>query len=137
MWITHSTQQLQNRGNCNTEWKVEALMSSLYYLFKDSPARREDFFKVSGGTRLPLKFVNHRWLENEPVCERALQIWEDILKFVKASQSKQIPTPGCKSYELVVEAAKDKLIKAKLQFFKCIAASFNHFWFSFNLTSLS
>ena len=52
-------------GATATEWKVEALLSSLYYLFKDSPARREDFSKVSGSTRLPLKFVNHRWLENE------------------------------------------------------------------------
>ena len=118
-------------GATATEWKVEALLSSLYYLFKDSPARREDFFKVSGGARLPLKFVNHRWLENEPVCERALQIWEDILKFVKASQSKQITTPGCKSYETVVEATKDKLIKAKLQFFKCIAGQLQPFLASF------
>ena len=47
-------------GATAAEWKVEALLSSLYYLFKDSPARREDFSKVSGSTRLPLKFVNHR-----------------------------------------------------------------------------
>lgn len=27
------------------KWKVERLLSSLYYLFKDSPVRQEDFFK--------------------------------------------------------------------------------------------
>ena len=118
-------------GATVTERKVKALLPSLYYLFKDLAAKREDFFKVPGGTRLPLKFVNHRWLENEPVCERALQIWEDILNFVKASRSKQITTPGCKSYETVLEATKDKLIKAKLQFFKCIAGQVQPFLASF------
>ena len=114
-------------GATATEWKVEALLSSLYYLFKDSPARREDFSKVSGSTRLPLKFVNHRWLENETVCERALELWEDVLKYVKAAESKQITKPGDKSYETIVEATKDKLIRAKLQFFKCVAGQIQPF----------
>ena len=118
-------------GATAAEWKVEALLSSLYYLFKDSPARREDFAKVSGSTRLPLKFVNHRWLENETVCERALELWEDILKYVKAAESKEITKPGNKSYETVVEASKDKLIRAKLQFFKCVAGQIQPFLATF------
>ena len=118
-------------GATAAEWKVEALLSSLYYLFKDSPARREDFLKVSGSTRLPLKFVNHRWLENEPVCERALELWEDVLKYVKAAESKQITKPGNKSYETIVEATKDKLIRAKLQFFKCVAGQIQPFLATF------
>ena len=118
-------------GATAAEWKVEALLSSLYYLFKDSPARREDFSKVSGSTRLPLKFVNHRWLENETVCERALELWEDILKYVKAAESKEITKPGNKLYETIVEATKDKLIRAKLQFFKCVAGQIQPFLATF------
>lgn len=118
-------------GATAAEWKVEALLSSLYYLFKDSPARREDFSKVSGSTRLPLKFVNHRWLENETVCERALELWEDILKYVKAAESKEITKPGNKSYETIVEATKDKLIRAKLQFFTCVAGQIQPFLATF------
>lgn len=114
-------------GATATEWNVEVSLSSLYYLFKDSPARREDFSKVSGSTRLPFKFVNHKWLENEPVCERALELWEDILKFAKAAESKQIAKPGNKSYETIVEAIKDKLIRAKGQFFKCVAGQIQPF----------
>ena len=79
------------------------------------------FLKVSCSARLPLKFVNHRWLENKTVCESALELWEDISKDVKAVESKEITKPGNKSYEAVVEASKDKLIRAKLQFFKCVA----------------
>ena len=115
-------------GATAAECKVEALLSSLYHLFKDSPARQEDFSKVSGSIRLPLKFVNHRWLGNETVCERALGLWEDILKYVKAAESKEITKPGNKSYKTVVEAFKDKLIRAKLQFL-------NHFWLPFKVTS--
>lgn len=118
-------------GATAAEWKVEALLSSLYYLFKDSPARREDFLQISGSTRLPLKFVNHRWLENETVCERALELWEDILKYVRAAESKQITKPGNKSYETIVEATKDKLIRAKLQFFKCVAGQIQPFLVTF------
>ena len=114
-------------GVTAAEWKVEALLSSLYYLLKDSPARREDFSKVFGSTRLPLKFVNHRWLENETVCERALELWEDILKYVKAVESKEITKPGKKSYETVIEASKGKLIRAKLHFFKCVAGQIRPF----------
>ena len=36
-------------------------------LFKDAPARREDFVTISGSTLMPLKCVAHRWLENVPV----------------------------------------------------------------------
>lgn len=54
------------------EWKVEVLLSSFYYFFKDLLVRREDFFKVFGGVRLFFKFVNYRWFENEFVCERVL-----------------------------------------------------------------
>ena len=115
-------------GATAAEWKVEALLASLHYLFKDSSARQEDFSKVSGSIRLPLKFVNHRWLGNETVCERALGLWEDILKYVKAAESKEIIKPGNKSYKTVVEAFKDKLIRAKLQFL-------NYFWLPFKVTS--
>ena len=75
--------------------------------------------------------MNHRWQENETVCERALELWEDILKYVKAVESKEITKPGRESYETVVEASKDKLIRAKLQFFKCVAGQIRPFLATF------
>ena len=40
---------------------VSSFLSSLYYLYmyKNSPARHEDYRKVSSSTVLPLKFVSH------------------------------------------------------------------------------
>ena len=35
-------------GAQSTKWEISSFLSSLYYLFKDSPARREDFQKITG-----------------------------------------------------------------------------------------
>ncbi|KAG1686949.1 Telomere-associated protein RIF1 [Nymphon striatum] len=102
------------RGMDATGWKVASFLSSLYYLFKDAPARKEDYVNVTSATLMPLKFVKHRWLENVPVCQRALDTWDSIVKFVKATQSGQLNKPNNKSYEIVKECVNDnneKLIK--------------------------
>ena len=72
---------------------------------------------------MPLKFCNHRWLENVPVCERALQIWDRIEPFVKAVKEKSIKNPANKSFATMKEATEDKLIKCKIQVFQCIAGN--------------
>lgn len=66
-------------GTAATKWDVNGLLSALYYLFKDSPARREDYSKVSGSTVFPLEFCSARWVENVPVAERALEVSSAIL----------------------------------------------------------
>ena len=108
-----------------TGWDVSSLLSSLYRLSKDSPARREYFVNVSssGGSLMPLKFCNHRWLKNVPVCERALQIWDRLKAFVKAVKEKSIRNPANKSFATVKEATEDKLVKCKIQVFQCIAGN--------------
>ena len=60
--------------NHETGWHVEHTLTSLHWLFKDAPARREDFMSVTGSMLFPLKFCSHCWLENVPVAERALEI---------------------------------------------------------------
>lgn len=104
-----------------TDWGISSLLSSLYYLFKDSPARREDFQKVTGTSTMPLKFVSHRWMENVPVCERALLVLHHIVTYVEKVRTKVLPKPTCKSFEVVSSKVKDPLLKAKLEFFRYIA----------------
>ena len=108
-------------------WNVSGFLSSLYYLFKDSQARREDYSTTCGSTLMPLKFVNHRWLENIPVCDRSLTILPSVELYVKAVQEKKFTKPTCKSYEVVSVAVKDKLILAKLHFFKFVASHLQPF----------
>ena len=110
-----------------TGWQVSSFLSSLYYLFKDAPARREDFVTMSGSTLMPLKFVSHRWLENVPVCQRALMLWNNVAEYVKATKDGRVNRPKNKSYEVVKECLKDPCFVAKLHFFKCIAEQLQPF----------
>lgn len=70
-------------GEKSTGWNIRGILSSLYWLFQDSPARREDFVSISSDKKFPVKFCKHRWLENVPAVERAIQIWPDITEYVK------------------------------------------------------
>ena len=115
------------RGMDATGWQVSSFLSSLYYLFKDAPARREDFVTISGSTLMPLKFVSHRWLENVPVCQRALMLWNNVAEYVKATEDGRVNRPKNKSYEVVKECLKDPCFVAKLHFFKCIAEQLQPF----------
>lgn len=108
-------------GAESTGWQVSSFLASLYYLFKDAPARKEDYCKVTQSSLLPLKFVNHRWLENTPVCERAIEILQKVGAYVKAVHEKKVTNPNNKSFETISFCVKDKLFLAKLQFFKSIA----------------
>ena len=44
-----------------TTWEIELLLCSVYKLFRDAPARREDFQEVAEATTLPLKFCRQRY----------------------------------------------------------------------------
>ena len=70
---------------------------------------------------MPLKFVSHRWMENVPVCERALLIIQQVTAYVRKIEEKQLSKPSCKSYEVVATKLKDKLLIAELEFFRYIA----------------
>ena len=52
------------KGVNESGWKLVHLMRSLWQLFHDTPARREDFVKLTGSTVFPLKFCPHRWVED-------------------------------------------------------------------------
>ena len=71
--------QLLNVGSCglhvahgafctgcqSTDWKIDSFLRALWYLFHDSPARREDFTAVTGSAVFPLKFCATRWVEDK------------------------------------------------------------------------
>ena len=48
------------RDGCSAaEWEVETFLSSLRWLFKDSPARRDDYTSVAGYSNILLDFWRH------------------------------------------------------------------------------
>nr|XP_042910078.1 uncharacterized protein LOC122271791 [Parasteatoda tepidariorum] len=70
-------------GENATSWHINEILSSLYWLFQDSPARTSDFLSLSSLKKMPLKFYKCRWLENIPAVERAIEIWSDVESYVK------------------------------------------------------
>ncbi|WAR14725.1 hypothetical protein MAR_004830 [Mya arenaria] len=105
--VLHNVHNAFKTGCQATTWDVSSVLSSMYYLFKDSPTRKEDYQKSSGSTRMPMKFVTHRWMENVPVVDRAIEVWGNIGQFVKDVEKKKIAKPTCKSFEIVSAALKD------------------------------
>ena len=110
-----------------TGWGISNVLLSLHRLFKDVPARRDDYVKIVGNSTFPLQFCNHRWIENSIVVERALDIHDDLKKYVQAVIRGDVKDPGTKSMEVVREWVNDPLAKSKLAFIAHIAKSVEAF----------
>ncbi|GBO35079.1 hypothetical protein AVEN_94183-1 [Araneus ventricosus] len=117
----HTVNNAFRKGESCTDWEISSVLSALYYAFKDSPARRQDFLEASKLKKLPLKFCNSRWLENVPVSQRAFEIWQDVTTYVKLVESGKLPKVTCKSFLTLAKASKDKLMPVKFLFFTCVA----------------
>ena len=57
----------------------------------------EEKLTISGSPLMSLKFVSHRWLENVPVCQRALMLWDNVADYVKATKDGTVNRPKKKS----------------------------------------
>ncbi|XP_030585845.1 uncharacterized protein LOC115780670 [Archocentrus centrarchus] len=114
-------------GCASTDWDLGNALSSLKWLFKDVPARREDYTKVTGSTSFPLDFCNHRWLENIEVAERALQILPSLQMYISAAKTKTVTEPITKSFKTAQMILQDELFPAKLNFFLMVAREITPF----------
>lgn len=106
-----------------SEWGTSDVLSALHWLFVDSPARRDDFATITGSSIFPQKYCKHRWLENVPVAQRAMDIWPNVCVYVKAVSVKRndYTEPSSKSYRVVKDAVADRLMLSKLAAFMSIA----------------
>lgn len=113
----HTLNNAFKQGEKVSQWGIDNILTSLYYLFKDSPARTEDFLKVSQSRKMPKPFCKHRWLENVPACERALDIWTDVKKYIRCVEEGKFSKATSKSFVEIQKASKDELMPVKLNFF--------------------
>lgn len=112
----HTVHNAYKGGMHATGWPVDTYLSSLFSLFHDAPARREDFVRETGNSVFPLPFVSHRWIENVPVLERALATWEQLKRYTEAVSGRRLPVTKCRAYENVCAFLNDQLALAKLNF---------------------
>lgn len=73
---------------------MDKLLKSIHTLFHNVPARREDYVTVTRSNVFPLPFCAHRWVDNLPVVERALEVWPSLLLYLEAVKTKKVSNPG-------------------------------------------
>lgn len=122
----HGGRQLISVGSCGlhtshnslkagfSTWNVDKLLRTIHFVFLNVPARREDYIKLTSLSLFPLPFCGHRWVENLPVAERAIEVWPKLKEYVAAVKRKGLPNPGTSSFDTIEGASKDPLILAKL-----------------------
>ena len=84
---------------------MEHALTSLFYLLKDSLARREDYSKLTGSMVFG---------ENAPVAERLLSIRPHMKEYVSAVQSRKLPYPKNKSFKCVAKCCDDLLFLVRV-----------------------
>ena len=131
----HTVHNAFKHGSKTSGWSSDKVLSSIsmYKIFHQSSSRRGDYEKfIRGIYSLLLGF--HRWVENKLVVERAIEVWNDIVTFVKfwmnLSKSKQ-PSSDNKSYTRLKQVIADPLIWTKFKFFAAVAKILNNFLVTF------
>ena len=119
------------------DWPVEKVLRGMYKFLKDAPARRNEYMRGSVTGLYPEKFCATRWVENEPVADRAIKIWGDIVTLIKAFQAK-VPSKrpkDNKSYNNLVQYHLNSLIPVYLHLFRDVASRLNVFLVKFQTDS--
>lgn len=106
-------------GHKAAGWTVNDFLRGIYWLFKDSPARRAAFIKLTGQYEFPIKFCAIRWVESVSAAYKALSIFDEIEKYVNDETTK---LPNTTTVRNVKKALEDKLLKCKIAFFATIAS---------------
>ena len=99
------------------------------YFLKDSPVKIEVYESITQTKTYPLPYCQTRWCKNEPVAERAAEIWPVYCKFIQhlASLPKSKQPQNNKSFDGLLLAVSNPLICAKFKFFESISWKLNTF----------
>ena len=122
----HVVHRALKTGTSNTEWGIDKILKFMFWILCDTPARRDDYLSESGTDVLPLSFCPTRWVGDEPVAERALMIWSNMVGVIKYWQSLvKSKRPANKSFETLVNISTDPLVSVKLHFFLHISLAYS------------
>ena len=110
-------------------WTVDEFLKSVYWLLKDTPARRADYARAVNDDNytIPLRFCKTRWTENVPVVQRIVKMLPQLRQYIAAVDAKSVPNPKTKSYDTVKDSCNDPLIEAKLAFYEFIGMHIQSF----------
>ena len=129
--------QMINTGSCSlhivhgafkcgaqaTDWNLKKVLQCLHCLFDNTSARRDDYITTTGSSDYPLSFCETRWLESQPVAERAILIWPNVVQMVHMWQRMPVSQrPQGKDFSAVCNAVRDPLFLPRLHFFSFVAS---------------
>ena len=106
----------------------------MHKIFEEAPKCREKYEEITLAkiSDYPLQFCSHRWVENEIVARRPIEIWPrmvEIVRFWKGLLKSNQPgkgVPGANtSFDHLKKAIDDPLIPVKV--FQEIASKLNSF----------
>ena len=118
------------------DWPVEKVLRGMLKLLKDAPARRAEYMRGSVTGLYPENFCVIRWVENEPVADRAIVIWNDIVTLIKAFQSEATSKrPKDNKSDNLVKYHLNPLIPVYLHLFRDVATRLNVFLVKFQTDS--
>ena len=120
-------------GLIETDWEINKVLHAIWKIFNESPARRDIYVRETDCDIFPLHFCKTRWVEDEPVAARGIQIWENIVQVVKywLSLSKNRRPCNNKPVDTLVKYRTGKLVISKLNFLKYIASILRPFLLRF------
>ena len=105
-------------GVQKSDWPIKDTLKSANHMFRDSPARREDYLLITECTLLPIPWCGYRWVEDERVAARMIKIWPGYKKVIKEYEKKcKSKQPKCKSFAKAVLYIHEELTPAQLKFF--------------------
>ena len=125
----HVMHRASKTGAKASGWCVSKILKALARLFLDSPARRADYVEMTGSSLFPMSFCTTRWIEDVPVAQRAIHIWDHVGKIVKYwSKLPKSKQPSAKCYSTIKDAVDDKLTVARFHSLLLLRLNCVHFW---------
>ena len=121
------------KGSEEKSFNIGEFLSSLYKLFHDAPARREEYTKVTESYVFPQSFALHRWADNLRAAERGVEMLNPLKVFCKAVDNKKkgVTKIDTQKYKIVRDFVNSKFARVKLLFFIDMCESIEHFLVTF------
>ena len=106
---------------------LKKVLKALFNLFHDSPAQRDVYIRINCSSTFAERFCPTRWVENEPVADRAIHVWDNVVTVVDHYETLTVSKrpQNNKSYETLVCHKNDIVMKVKFCIFRDLAHRFN------------
>ena len=108
-------------GSESSGWNLHKILKGAFTLLHDTPARRDDYFNLTGSSEYPLQLCGTRYVEEKMVAEKLIKLWLNIIKVFDFWNGLCKSKRTCsKSYENTRKGIEEPLTVAKLHFFSFV-----------------